>query len=759
MTNQLKTLHTSVPAAARTEVLGGAKGSPGPQGPQGSSGPQGPQGPHGSPSPQGQDPQAPRASAKTGMWDPALVKPAIRDAFIKLAPSTQLRNPVMFVVYAGSILTTGLWLASFANPELAGAEGPGFMLAIALWLWFTVLFANFAEALAEGRSKAQAASLRGLKAKTWAKKLETPRHGSSWHPVASEELRKGHVVLVEAGDLVPLDGEVIEGVASVDESAITGESAPVIRESGGDFSAVTGGTRVLSDWVVVRIAVNPGEAFLDRMIAMVESAKRQKTPNEIALTILLVALTLVFLVVTVTLLPYSLFAVEAAGAGTVVSITALVSLLVCLIPTTIGGLLSAIGVAGMSRLMQANVIATSGRAVEAAGDVDVLMLDKTGTITLGNRQASAFLPAPTLQEQLLADAAQLASLADETPEGRSIVVLAKQRFNLRERELATLQAHFVPFTAQTRMSGVDFGDPEHPKRQLRKGAVDAIRRFVELHGGQMPAQVTAVAEEVARRGSTPLVVADLNDGQARVLGVVELKDIVKGGIKERFAQLRKMGIRTVMITGDNRLTAAAIAAEAGVDDFLAEATPEAKLKLIRDYQAEGRLVAMTGDGTNDAPALAQADVAVAMASGTQAAKEAGNMVDLDSNPTKLLEIVETGKQLLMTRGSLTTFSIANDVAKYFAIIPAMFLGVYPQLAALNVMGLHSPSSAILSAVIFNALIIVALIPLALKGVAYRPIGAAALLRRNLWLYGLGGLIVPFVGIKAIDLLLVALHLV
>ncbi|RZI57906.1 MAG: K(+)-transporting ATPase subunit B [Rubrivivax sp.] len=696
-------------------------------------------------------------------FDPALVKPAIRDAFTKLAPSVQLRNPVMFVVYAGTLLTTGLWLASFAQPELAGAEGPGFMLAIALWLWFTVLFANFAEALAEGRSKAQAASLRGLKAKTWAKKLETPRHGSSWHPVASEELRKGHVVLVEAGDLVPLDGEVIEGVASVDESAITGESAPVIRESGGDFSAVTGGTRVLSDWVVVRIAVNPGEAFLDRMIAMVESAKRQKTPNEIALTILLVALTLVFLVVTVTLLPYSLFAVEAAGAGTVVSITALVSLLVCLIPTTIGGLMSAIGVAGMSRLMQANVIATSGRAVEAAGDVDVLMLDKTGTITLGNRQASAFLPAPTIQEQALADAAQLASLADETPEGRSIVVLAKQRFNLRERELATLQAHFVPFTAQTRMSGVDFGGDaergEAPKRQLRKGAVAAIRAFVELHGGQMPAQVTAVAEEVARRGSTPLVVADLHDGQARVLGVVELKDIVKGGIKERFAQLRKMGIRTVMITGDNRLTAAAIAAEAGVDDFLAEATPEAKLKLIRDYQGEGRLVAMTGDGTNDAPALAQADVAVAMASGTQAAKEAGNMVDLDSNPTKLLEIVETGKQLLMTRGSLTTFSIANDVAKYFAIIPAMFLGVYPQLAALNVMGLHSPSSAILSAVIFNALIIVALIPLALKGVAYRPIGAAALLRRNLGVYGLGGLIVPFVGIKAIDLLLVALHLV
>lgn len=704
------------------------------------------------------DPQTPRPDGRGGMWDPALVKPAIAESFSKLSPAVQLRNPVMFVVYAGSILTTGLWLASFADPGLAGSEGSGFMLAVALWLWFTVLFANFAEALAEGRSKAQAASLRGLKAKTWAKKLEQPRHGASWHPVESDMLRKGHVVLVDAGDLVPLDGEVIEGVASVDESAITGESAPVIRESGGDFSAVTGGTRVLSDWIVVRVTANPGEAFLDRMIAMVEGAKRQKTPNEIALTILLVALTLVFLVVTVTLLPFSIFSVEAAGAGTVVSITALVALLVCLIPTTIGGLLSAIGVAGMSRLMQANVIATSGRAVEAAGDVDVLMLDKTGTITLGNRQASAFLPAPGVQEQVLADAAQLSSLADETPEGRSIVVLAKQRFNLRERELASLQAHFVPFTAQTRMSGVDFGNAEAPHRQLRKGAVDAIRKFVEQHGAQMPAQVTAMAEDVARRGSTPLVVADLSDGHARVLGVVELKDIVKGSIKERFAQLRKMGIKTVMITGDNRLTAAAIAAEAGVDDFLAEATPEAKLQLIRDYQGEGRLVAMTGDGTNDAPALAQADVAVAMASGTQAAKEAGNMVDLDSNPTKLLEIVETGKQLLMTRGSLTTFSIANDVAKYFAIIPAMFLGVYPQLAALNVMGLHSPSSAILSAVIFNALIIVALIPLALKGVAYRPIGAAALLRRNLWIYGLGGLIVPFIGIKVIDWLLVALHL-
>ncbi len=734
-------LHTSSPLSPAASVAGTSATS-GTSGTSGSSGSPGP-----------------RVRRDSSLWDPALMKPALRQSFAKLAPAVQLRNPVMFVVYAGSILTTGLWMASFAQPALAGAEGPGFMLGIALWLWFTVLFANFAEALAEGRSKAQAASLRGLKAKTWAKKLDQPRHGSSWHPVNSDELRKGHVVLVEAGDLVPLDGEVIEGVASVDESAITGESAPVIRESGGDFSAVTGGTRVLSDWIVVRIAVNPGEAFLDRMIAMVEGAKRQKTPNEIALTILLVALTLVFLVVTVTLLPFSLYSVTAAGAGTVVSITALVALLVCLIPTTIGGLLSAIGVAGMSRLMQANVVATSGRAVEAAGDVDVLMLDKTGTITLGNRQASAFLGAPGITEQGLADAAQLASLADETPEGRSIVVLAKQKFNLRERELSSLQAHFVPFTAQTRMSGVDFGPEEAPHRQLRKGAVDAIRRFVEANGGQMPAQVSAAADEVARRGSTPLVVADLEAGRARVLGVVELKDIVKGGIKERFAQLRRMGIKTVMITGDNRLTAAAIAAEAGVDDFLAEATPEAKLQLIRDYQAEGRLVAMTGDGTNDAPALAQADVAVAMASGTQAAKEAGNMVDLDSNPTKLLEIVETGKQLLMTRGSLTTFSIANDVAKYFAIIPAMFLGAYPQLGALNVMQLYSPASAILSAVIFNALIIVALIPLALKGVAYRPIGASALLRRNLWIYGLGGLIVPFVGIKIIDVLLVALQLV
>ena len=684
--------------------------------------------------------------------DPTLVRPAIKASFEKLSPRVQWRNPVMFVVYVGSILTTGLWACSLQNPALAGTQGSAFMLAISLWLWFTVLFANFAEALAEGRSKAQAAALRGLKARTWAKKLNAPRHGSPWHPTPSDELRKGAVVLVEAGDMIPLDGEVIEGVASVDESAITGESAPVIRESGGDFSSVTGGTRVLSDWLVVRIGVNPGESFLDRMIAMVEGARRQKTPNEIALTILLVALTLVFLVVTVTLLPYSVFSVEAAGAGTVVSITALISLLVCLIPTTIGGLLSAIGVAGMSRMMQANVIATSGRAVEAAGDVDVLMLDKTGTITLGNRQASAFVPAPGVTEEQLADAAQLASLADETPEGRSIVVLAKQRFSLRERTLSAMDAHFVPFTAQTRMSGVDLNGGA---RQIRKGAGDAVRRHVEALGGSLPAEVAQAIEEIARRGSTPLAVCD----GARVLGAVELKDIVKGGIKERFAELRRMGIKTVMITGDNRLTAAAIAAEAGVDDFLAEATPEAKLKLIRDYQGEGRLVAMTGDGTNDAPAVAQADVAVAMNTGTQAAKEAGNMVDLDSNPTKLLEVVETGKQLLMTRGSLTTFSIANDVAKYFAIIPAMFVGVYPQLGALNVMALHSPSSAILSAVIFNALIIVALIPLALKGVPYRAVGAAALLRRNLGLYGLGGLIVPFIGIKAIDLLLVATHLV
>ena len=686
------------------------------------------------------------------LFDPAIVKPAITAAFGKLDPRVQWRNPVMFVVYVGSILTTGLWVQALGGQ---GEAPQSFILAITLWLWFTVLFANFAEAMAEGRSKAQASSLRGMKKKVIAKKLEKPVHGSSWHPQEAAELRKGAVVLVEAGDVVPLDGEVIEGVASVDESAITGESAPVIRESGGDFASVTGGTRVLSDWLVVRVSVNPGESFLDRMIAMVEGAKRQKTPNEIALTILLVALTIVFLVVTVTLLPFSIFSVEANSLGTPVTITALIALLVCLIPTTIGALLSAIGVAGMSRMMSANVIATSGRAVEAAGDVDVLLLDKTGTITLGNRQASAFVPAKGVTEQALADAAQFASMADETPEGRSITVLAKQKFNLRERDLSTHKTHFVPFTAQTRMSGVDIEAADGSVRQLRKGAGEAIRKHVESLGGIFPADVQTAVEDVARKGSTPLVVAD----GAKVLGVVELKDIVKGGIKERFAELRRMGIKTVMITGDNRLTAAAIAAEAGVDDFLAEATPEAKLKMIRDYQAEGRLVAMTGDGTNDAPALAQADVAVAMNTGTQAAKEAGNMVDLDSNPTKLLEIVETGKQLLMTRGSLTTFSIANDVAKYFAIIPAIFVTTYPQLAALNVMALSSPSSAILSAVIFNAIVIVFLIPLALKGVKYRAIGAAALLRRNVLIYGGGGLIVPFIGIKLIDLLLVTLHLV
>ena len=680
------------------------------------------------------------------LFDPALAVPAIADAFRKLNPAVQWRNPVMFVVYVGSILTTILWLQALGGQGEAPA---GFILMITIWLWFTVLFANFAEALAEGRSKAQAASLRGLKKETWAKKLLEPKHDAKWVMTPASELRKDHVVLIQAHETIPADGEVIEGVASVDESAITGESAPVIRESGGDFSAVTGGTRVLSDWIVVRVTVNPGETFVDRMIAMVENAKRQKTPNEIALTILLVALTIVFLGVVVTLLPFSMFSVDVAGSGTPISITVLIALLVCLIPTTIAGLLSAIGVAGMSRMMQANVIATSGRAVEAAGDVDVLLMDKTGTITLGNRQASAFLPADDVSEAELADAAQLASLADETPEGRSVVVLAKQRYQIRERDIHALDAHFVHFSAHTRMSGVDMAG-----RQVRKGAADAIKKHVEALGGKFPPSVSGYVEEVARRGSTPLVVAD----GTRVMGVIELKDIVKGGIKERFAELRKMGIKTVMVTGDNRITAAAIAAEAGVDDFLPEATPEAKLALIREYQAEGRLVAMTGDGTNDAPALAQADVAVAMNTGTQAAKEAGNMVDLDSNPTKLIEVVETGKQMLMTRGSLTTFSIANDIAKYFAIIPAAFVTTYPQLAALNVMGLASPASAILSAVIFNALIIVFLIPLALKGVKYRPLGAATLLRQNLAIYGLGGVIVPFIGIKLIDLAIAAVGL-
>jgi K+-transporting ATPase ATPase B chain len=688
------------------------------------------------------------------LFDPKMIGPATLDALRKLNPRQQWRSPVMFVVYIGSIITTLLWLdAVFGFSGGHGEEPAGFIFAISLWLWFTVLFANFAESLAEGRSKAQAASLRALKQTVMAKKLSAPQHGTTWLPCPAADLRRGMFVLVEAGDIIPADAEVVQGVASVDESAITGESAPVIRESGGDFSAVTGGTRVLSDWLVLKIAVNPGEAFIDRMIAMVEGARRQKTPNEIALTILLVALTIVFLVVTATLLPFSLYSVAAARAAGAVSapitITVLVALLVCLIPTTIGGLLSAIGVAGMSRMMGANVIATSGRAVEAAGDVDVLLLDKTGTITLGNRQASAFFPAPGVTERELAETAQLASLADETPEGRSIVVLAKQKFNLRAREMAELKAEFVPFTAQTRMSGVDLEE-----RPVRKGAADTMRKYVLGMGYDYPQAVTQAVDDASRRGSTPLVVVD----GGRVMGVVELKDIVKGGIKERFAELRRMGIKTVMITGDNRLTAAAIAAEAGVDDFLAEATPEDKLKLIREYQGDGRLVAMTGDGTNDAPALAQADVAVAMNSGTQAAKEAGNMVDLDSNPTKLLEIVEIGKQMLMTRGSLTTFSIANDIAKYFAIIPAAFVATYPQLKALDIMSLTSPGSAILSAVIFNALIIVFLIPLALKGVAYRAIGAAALLRRNLLVYGVGGIILPFIGIKLIDMALAAMHL-
>jgi len=688
------------------------------------------------------------------LLDPGLLKVAMVESFRKLTPRQQWKNPVMFVVYLGSALTTVLWLQALAG---SGEASTGFILSIALWLWFTVLFANFAEAVAEGRSKAQAAFLRSAKRDIAAKKLDEPRYGADYSKVSGSTLRKGDVVLIEAGDFVPGDGEVIEGCASVDESAITGESAPVIRESGGDFSSATGGTRVLSDWLVVRISVNPGETFLDRMIAMVEGAKRQKTPNEIALTILLVALTLVFLMATVTLLPFSLYSVETAKLGQPITLTVLVALLVCLIPTTIGGLLSAIGVAGIGRMMMKNVIATSGRAVEAAGDVDVLLLDKTGTITLGNRQASRFIAVKGVSEQTLADAAQLASLADETPEGRSIVVLAKQRFGIRERDVHTLGATFVHFSAQTRMSGVNLPSTqgEGHSRQIRKGAADAIRHYVQEQGGQFPDEIRKLVDDVARRGSTPLVVAE----NANALGVIELKDIVKGGIKERFVELRQMGIKTIMITGDNRLTAAAIAAEAGVDDFLAEATPEAKLKLIRQHQADGRLVAMTGDGTNDAPALAQADVAVAMNSGTQAAKEAGNMVDLDSNPTKLIEIVETGKQMLMTRGALTTFSIANDVAKYFAIIPAAFASTYPVLNTLNVMHLATPNSAILSAVIFNAIIIIALIPLALKGIRYKPVGADQLLRNNLLVYGLGGLIVPFIGIKAIDWVLVGLGLV
>lgn len=680
------------------------------------------------------------------LFDPAIVRGAIISSLVKLDPRHQARNPVMFTVFVGSLLTTGLGIQALF---VSGPESLGFIFSVSAWLWFTVLFANFAEAMAEGRGKAQADSLRLARRDVVAKKLAEPRHGADHHAVPASALRSGDVVLVEAGDAIPADGEVINGVASVDESAITGESAPVIRESGGDRSSVTGGTRVLSDWLIVRVTANPGETFLDRMIALVEGAKRQKTPNEIALNILLAALTIVFLIACVTLLPFSLYSVRAAGQGAPITVTVLVALLVCLIPTTIGGLLSAIGIAGMDRMIQANVIAVSGRAVEAAGDVDVLLLDKTGTITLGNRQAVELIPAPGVQLPGLADAAQLASLADETPEGRSIVVLAKEKYSLRGRNIHELNANFIPFSAQTRISGVNLDG-----RQIRKGAAEAIEAFVNQAGGEIPADVQQTVKDISRRGGTPLVVAD--GGQP--LGVIYLKDIVKGGIKERFAELRRMGIKTVMITGDNPLTAAAIAAEAGVDDFLAQATPEAKLKMIREYQAGGRLVAMTGDGTNDSPALAQADVAVAMNSGTQAAKEAGNMVDLDSNPTKLIEIVEIGKQLLITRGALTTFSLANDVAKYFAIIPAAFASTYPVLDQLNVMRLATPASAIMSAVIFNALIIVALIPLALRGVKYRPIGAAALLRDNLLIYGVGGLIVPFIGIKLIDLLLMLLGL-
>jgi K+-transporting ATPase ATPase B chain len=666
-------------------------------------------------------------------WEGPLIRAALVDSVRKLSPLTMVKNPVMFVVEVGSVLTTLIWVRDvIAAP--AGAPPAAFTGQVALWLWFTVLFANFAEGVAEGRGKAQAAALRGLRQETMARK----RVGGREERVPASTLRKGDEVVVEAGEVIPGDGEVIEGVASVDESAMTGESAPVIRESGGDRSAVTGGTKVLSDRLVLRITADPGQSFLDRMIGLVEGAKRQKTPNEVALHVLLSGMTIIFLVACVTLVPFGVYS------GLRFPITVIVALLVCLIPTTIGGLVSAIGIAGMDRLIRHNVIPTSGRAVEAAGDVDIMLLDKTGTITLGNRMATDFLAAPGTRAEELAEAAQLASLADETPEGRSIVVLAKETFALRGRDHSTPGCVFIPFTAQTRMSGCDYDG-----RVIRKGAADAIARHVAGLGGIVPPQVDLSVTSIARSGGTPLVVSE----GARVLGVVHLKDVVKGGIKERFARFRTMGLRTVMITGDNPLTAAAIAAEAGVDDFLAEATPEMKLQLIRAEQAKGKLVAMTGDGTNDAPALAQADVAIAMNTGTQAAREAGNMVDLDSNPTKLLEVVEVGKQLLMTRGSLTTFSIASDVAKYFAILPAMFIPVYPEIAPLNVMGLASPHSAILSAVIFNALIIVALIPLALRGVSYRPLGAAALLRRSLLIYGLGGVVAPFVGIKAIDMVL------
>jgi K+-transporting ATPase ATPase B chain len=691
--------------------------------------------------------------------DWAMVRRALLDSFLRLNPRYQARNPVMFVVEVGSVVTTVLFVQALFG---RGEASAGFILHITIWLWITLLFANFAEAIAESRGKAQANALRKARQDVIARKLKSPSHDAASEPAAGSSLRRDDLVLVEAGEVIPADGEVVEGIASVDESPITGESAPVIRESGGDRSAVTGGTRVLSDWLVIRVTVNPGESFLDHMIGMVEGAKRQRTPNEIALAILLAALTLIFLLATVTLQPFSKYAVQ-VGAGQIVTITVLVALLVCLIPTTIGGLLSAIGIAGIDRLLRANVMAMSGRAVEAAGDVDVLLLDKTGTITLGNRQAAAFIPLDGATETVLADAAQLASLADETPEGRSIVTFAKERYSLRGRDIQSLGARFVPFSAQTQMSGVDFAD-----REIRKGSAAAVKTYVERNGGRFSAQAQQTVDHISRLGGTPLVVAErarkaeaglpVAVERTRVLGVIHLKDVVKGGIQERFAELRTMGIKTVMITGDNPLTAAAIAAEAGVDDYLAQATPEAKLKLIRDLQSGGRMVAMTGDGTNDAPALAQADVAVAMNTGTQAAKEAGNMVDLDSNPTKLIDIVRIGKQMLMTRGALTTFSIANDVAKYFAIIPAAFATTYPALGALNIMRLSTPHSAVLSAVIFNALIIIALVPLALRGVKYRPVGAARLLKDHLLIYGLGGIVAPFIGIKLIDLALTAIGL-
>lgn len=677
----------------------------------------------------------------------SMMKRAIKDSFIKLNPKVQIQNPVMFIVYIASILSSILYIISLFGIK---DNSPSFILGIAILLWFTVIFANFAEAIAEGRGKAQADSLRASKKEVVASKIASITDKSKVTKVNSSELRKGDLIIVHAGEQIPADGDVIEGAASVDESAITGESAPVIRESGGDRSAVTGGTTVTSDWIVIKVSNDPGESFMDKMIAMVEGATRKKTPNEIALQILLVALTIIFLTVTVSLYSYSKFSFVQAGVENNTSVTVLLALLVCLAPTTIGALLSAIGIAGMSRLNQANVLAMSGRAIEAAGDVDILMLDKTGTITLGNRQASEFVPVDGIDKRELADAAQLASLADETPEGRSIVILAKEKFGIRERNMTELKATFIPFTAKTRMSGVDFSGNE-----VRKGAADAIKRYVEEKGGSFSKECDEEVRKIANVGGTPLVVAK----NGRVLGIVHLKDIVKKGVKEKFADLRKMGIKTIMITGDNHLTAAAIAAEAGVDDFLAEATPEGKLNMIKDFQKQGHLVAMTGDGTNDAPALAQADVAVAMNTGTQAAKEAGNMVDLDSSPTKLIDIVRIGKQLLMTRGALTTFSIANDIAKYFAIIPPLFIGLYPQLDKLNIMRLASPESAIFSAVIYNALIIVALIPLALKGVKYREVPASKLLSRNLLVYGVGGIIAPFIAIKIIDGIITVLGIV